>query len=315
MRKIVVVDGYTVNPGDLSWEGLRGLGEVTVYDRSLPHEVAQRIQGAEIVVANKVPLTQEVLAQAQDLRYVTVMATGYDCVDETKARQQGIAVSNVPAYGTDTVAQFTMALLLELCHQVGRHNASVQEGQWSETPDFCYTLTPQVELSGKRLGLIGCGRIGARVGALAQAFGMEVVALSGHRAPQGMPTLSLEELLGTSHVISLHCPLTEETQGLMNATTLGWMRPDAFLLNASRGALVVEEDLCRALRQGELAGAALDVACVEPLPADSPLLGIPNLILTPHMAWASKEARQRILNVTAENIQSYLQGDIAHRVI
>lgn len=313
--KIVVLDGYTLNPGDLTWEGLEAFGDVTVYDRSLPEEIADRIRDADIVVANKANLTRQALAEAKQLKYITVMATGYDCVDAAAARDLGIVVSNVPTYGTDTVAQFTLALILELAHQIGRHSQSVRAGEWTSASDWCYTLSPQVELMGKTLGVIGYGRIGQRVGELARAFGMQVITVERPGRAFDVPSVSLEEIFRQSDILTLHCPLTQFTRGIVNARSLALMKPGAFLINASRGPLIVEEDLRRALDEGVIAGAALDVLSVEPMPEGHILREAPNLIITPHIAWSTKEARIRILDSTMRNIRSYLAGEPRHRVI
>lgn len=313
--KLVILDGYTLNPGDLSWEGIAAFGEVVGYDRTAPEETAGRIHDADIVLVNKVKLTREVLAGANNLKFITVLATGYDCVDLGAARERGIIVSNVPAYGTDTVAQYTLALLLELAHQVGRHSESVREGQWERSPDWTYQLSPQIELSGKTLGIIGYGRIGQRVGELAAAFGMKVITLARPGRTPGIPAMALAELLAVSDVVSLHCPLTEETRGIIGRDHLALMKPTAFLLNASRGPLIIEADLKDALERGVIAGAALDVLAEEPMAPDHLLRNVPNLIITPHIAWSTREARIRILEATVENIQSFLDGAPRHRVI
>lgn len=313
--KLVVLDGYTLNPGDLTWEGLDQFGDVTVYDRTQPEEVAQRIHDADVVIVNKVKLTRPILEQAANLKYITVLATGYDCVDAQSARDLGIAVSNVPTYGTDTVAQFTLGLILELAHQIGRHSQSVKNGAWTEAEDWCYTLSPQIELMGKTLGIIGYGRIGQRVGELARAFGMQVITVERPGRKLEIPSVPLDELFCQADFISLHCPLTPFTKGIINQTTLGKMKPTAFLINASRGPLIVETDLRQALDDGIIAGAALDVLSTEPMPRDHILRDARNIIITPHIAWSSRDARIRILEATVRNIRSFEQGEPQHRVI
>lgn len=313
--KLVVLDGYTLNPGDLSWKGLEEFGELTVYDRTAPDEVAERIRDADIVLVNKVKLSREALTGAKHLRYITVLATGYDCVDAKAAKDLGIQVSNVPTYGTDSVAQFTLALILELAHQIGRHSEAVQTGAWVDALDWTFNLTPQIELTGKTLGIIGYGRIGQRVGELARAFGMQVITVARPGRSFEVPSVPLEELLRHSDFISLHCPLTPFTKGIIDGKSLAKMKPGAFLINASRGGLIVEEDLRAALDAGTIAGAAVDVVSTEPMAAHHPYLGAKNLIITPHIAWSSKEARIRIMETISHNIHSFLAGDVIHRVI
>lgn len=313
--KLVVLDGYTLNPGDLSWKGLEEFGELTVYDRTAPDEVAERIRDADIVLVNKVKLSREALTGAKHLRYITVLATGYDCVDAKAAKDLGIQVSNVPTYGTDSVAQFTLALILELAHQIGRHSEAVQAGAWVDAQDWTFNLTPQIELTGKTLGIIGYGRIGQRVGELARAFGMQVITVARPGRSFEVPSVPLEELLRHSDFISLHCPLTPFTKGIIDGKSLAKMKPGAFLINASRGGLIVEADLRAALDAGTIAGAAVDVVSEEPMAAHHPYLGAKNLIITPHIAWSSREARTRIMETTSHNIHSFLAGDVIHRVI
>ena len=314
--RIVVLDGYAENPGDLSWEPLAALGELTVYDRTPPEQAAERIGTAEIVLTNKTPIPEEVLAQCPALRYIGVLATGYNVVDVAAAVRRGIVVTNIPAYGTETVAQFAMALLLEICHRVGLHDRRVKEGRWSQGPDWCFWEAPQMELAGKTMGIVGYGRIGRAVGRMAQAFGMRVLAWS--RTPQtpedGCRLVCREELFRESDVISLHCPLTEETRGLICRETIGQMKDGVILLNNARGPLVVEEDLREALDCGKVYAAGVDVVSTEPIRPDNPLLGAKNCIITPHISWASREARQRLMDMAVENLRSFLAGHPVHVV-
>lgn len=316
--QIVVLDGYTLNPGDLSWEALHRLGKVTVYDRTPAENLLGRVGDAEVVLTNKTPLRKEILEQLPGLKYIGVLATGYDVVDVRAAAERGIVVTNVPSYGTDSVAQFVFALILEIAHRTGLHSDSVHRGDWGAQPDFCYWRSPLMELTGKTLGVVGLGRIGQRTAELAAAFGMQVKAYSrrwAERPPEpGITWCSLEELLQTADVVSLHCPLTDETRGLIDRERLARMKPGAYLINTSRGALVVEEDLAEALRSGRLSGAALDVLSQEPPTAGSPLLGVPNCILTPHIAWATVEARSRLLDQAVTNVERFLAGSPIHVV-
>ena len=316
MRKLVVLDGYALNPGDLSWDAISNLTEITVHERTSPREVVERARGAELVLTNKTPVTAESIAALPALRYIGVLATGYNIVDVAAARARGIAVTNIPTYGTDSVAQFAIALLLELCHHAGAHSAAVRSGEWSRSKDWSYWNSPLVELAGKTLGVVGYGRIGRRTAEIAQALGMRVVA---HDQPgtvpgTGVEMLGLEELLSQSDVVTLHCPLTPENKGMMNRERLARMRPSAFFLNTSRGPLVVEEDLAKALNEGRIAGAAVDVLNTEPPVNGSPLFAAKNCIITPHIAWATKEARTRLMQITAENIQAWLSGSPINQV-
>ena len=302
-----------VNPGDLSWDAFSKYGQITIYPRLAdPEETARRIQDADIVLMNKTPITAELLDHCPRLKLVCVLATGYNVVDCEAARARGVVVCNVPAYGTTAVAQFTFGLLLEICHQIGHHDRLVHEGRWSSCPDFCFWDTPQMELAGKTLGIIGYGRIGQAVGKIAEAFGMKV--LSNSRRGGFSNSVSLEELLTQSDIISLHCPLTPETTRIINRETIAKMKDGAILLNTSRGAAVDEEALAEALKSGKLRAAATDVAASEPIPAASPLLTAPNCIITPHMAWAPKESRQRILDTTEASIRAFLAGSPINHV-
>ena len=306
--KITILDGHALNPGDLSWDQIRQFGELTYYDRTENEELTiQRIGESEIVLLNKVPITRNVLEHCPNIKLICVLATGYNVVDCQAAAERGIPVCNVPGYGTDAVAQFTFALLLELCHRVGLHSDSVHNGEWSACPDFCYWKTPQMELAGKTMGIIGYGAIGQAVGKIATALGMNILAYSRTQRP-GHSYVDLDTLLAESDVISLHCPLFPENTGLINQETIAKMKDGAILLNTARGGLINEQAVFDALCSGKLRGFAGDVVTTEPIPANSPLLGAPNCILTPHMAWAPIESRQRILDATEENIRAFLSN-------
>ena len=309
--KIVILDGHAVNPGDLSWDCFKQFGDVTVYERTDYSQAANRIGDAEIVMTNKTPITEELLNACPNLRLVCVLATGYNVVDCKATRRRGIPVCNVPDYGTNAVAQFTFSLLLELCNRVGYHDHAVHRGDWTACPDFCFWNTPQMELAGKTLGIIGFGRIGRAVGKIAKAMGMEVIAYNRSRHPEGETIgeyVDLDTLLKRADIVSLHCPLTPENNGMINAETLSKMKDGAILLNTARGALLNEKDVAEALHQGKLWGAAVDVVSCEPIASDNPLLTAPNCIITPHMAWAPIESRQRILDCTVASIQGFLDG-------
>ena len=310
--KIVILDGHVVNPGDLSWECLNPFGQVTVYERSVGEDVVARIGDAQIVMTNKTPLTEEIFAACPQIRLICVLATGYNVVDCEAAKKRGIPVCNVPGYGTAAVAQFTFSLLLELCNAVGHHSDAVHAGKWTRNPDFCFWDTPQVELAGKTMGIIGFGNIGRAVGKIASAMGMRVIAYNRSRCPEGEAIgtyVDLETLLGEADVISLHCPLTAENAGMIDANAIAKMKNGVMLINTARGPLVDEYAVCKALENGKISGFAADVVTVEPIPADSPLLSAPNCILTPHMAWAPRDSRQRILDCVIQNIQGYLDGN------
>ena len=313
--KIVVLDGYTENPGDLSWSGFEGLGEFTVYDRGSETdkegEAIARIGDAEIVITNKTPITKRVLDSCPSIRYIGVLATGYNVVDYTYAAKQGIPVTNVPGYGTDTVAQFTFALLLEICHHVAHQSEAVHVGRWEQCADFCFCDYPQIELAGKTMGIIGFGRIGQKVGIIAKAFGMRVLAYSPHEYERGKAIgtyVNLETLLAESDIISLHCPLFPETEGIINQGTIAKMKDGVIILNNGRGPLIVEQDLADALNSGKVQAAGVDVVSVEPIKGDNPLLTAKNCFITPHIAWATKEARQRIMDCAVQNLKAYLAG-------
>lgn len=310
--KIVVLDGYTLNPGDLTWEGLEALGKLEVYERTEASLILRRAQGAELALTNKTPLTAETLKQLKSLRYIGVLATGYNIVDVKAAKELGIPVSNIPTYGTASVAQFAFALLLELCHHVGLHGDAVRASEWTNNKDWCFWKTPLIELAGKTMGIVGFGRIGREVGKIADAMGMRVIAHDSVQtnppAHAGFRWVGLEELLRESDVVSLHCPLFPETQGLINAQRLSLMKPTAFLINNSRGPLTVDQDLADALNSGRLAGAAVDVLSVEPPPASNPLLTAKNCLVTPHISWATKEARSRLMGLAVDNVRAFLAG-------
>jgi glycerate dehydrogenase len=311
--KIVVLDGYCLNPGDLSWDALRALGEFEVHDRTPAAKAEARAQGATALLTNKTPLPGDVLGRLPELRYIGVLATGYNIVDVEAARAHGITVTNIPTYGTASVAQFAFALLLELCHHVGAHTDAVRAGEWSRNPDWCFWKSPLVELAGKTMGIVGFGRIGRAVGKIADAMGMRVIASDAvqQNAPEyeGFRWAALEELLRESDVVSLHAPLFPETKHMINARTLDLMKPSAFLLNTSRGPLVADQDLADALNAGRIAGAGLDVLSVEPPAETNPLLGARNCLVTPHIAWATKEARARLMEIAVGNIREYLAGN------
>lgn len=305
--KIVVLDGNALNPGDLSWDCLTEFGEVNVYDRTPDAETTiNRIGDAQIITTNKVPINASIMDACPSLKLICCLSTGYNVVDIQAAKERGIPVCNVPDYSTTSVSQFTFALLLELCHRIGHHDQTVHNGKWASCPDFCYWDTPQMELAGKTMGIIGFGRIGQAVGRIARAMGMEVIAYSRTRR-EGMNVryVDLDTLLASSDVISLHCPLFPETENLINAERIQKMKDGTILLNTSRGPVIDERAVAEALHSGKLRGAAVDVVSEEPIIADNPLLTAPNCIITPHMAWAPVEARQRILDVTVENIRGF----------
>ena len=309
--KIVILDGHAVNPGDLSWDFLNQFGEVTVYERTPLAEVASRIGDAEIVLTNKSPINEEILNTCPNIKLVCVLATGYNVVDCEATKKRGIPVCNVPNYGTAAVAQFTFALLLDLCHKVAHHAKTVRDGKWCECPDFCYWETPQMELAGKTLGIIGFGRIGRAVGKIAKAFGMSVIAYNRSQCEEGKEIgnyVNLETLLETADIISLHCPLTPENTGMINADTIARMKDGAILINTARGPLVDEAALAAALKSGKLRAAACDVISAEPMAQSNPLKTAPNCIVTPHMAWAPIESRKRIQDCTEHSIKAFLAG-------
>lgn len=316
--KIVILDGFALNPGDLSWGAIRALGDVTVYDQTVgQEEIIRRIGDAEIIIPNKTPITEEVLEACPNVRCICVTATGYNIVDCRAAARRGIPVCNVPGYGTAAVSQFTIGLLLELCHRIGYHDREVHAGRWSKCPTFCFWDTPQTELAGKTMGIIGFGSIGRAVGRIAVALGMKVLAYSRSTCPEGEEIgeyVELDRLLRESDVVSLHCPLFPETEGIINAAAIEKMKDGVILLNTARGQLVDEGALAAALQSGKVRGAAVDVVSKEPMDPENPLLTAPNCIITPHMAWAQGEARQRIIDITADNIRAFLAGAPEHVV-
>ena len=311
--KIVILDARALNPGDLSYDCIRQFGDVTLYQRTdSESETIERIGDSEIVLVNKVPITEAVLAACPNIKLICVQATGYNIVDVEACAKRGIPVTNVPSYGTAAVAQFTMALMLEMCHRIGLHNHSVHQGDWAKAETFCYWLTPQMELAGKTLGIIGFGRIGQAVGQLAKAFGMNVIAYNRSQCEEGRRIakyVDLETIFTQSDILSLHCPQTAETQNLINAETISKMKDGAMLVNTARGGLVDEEALVAALESGKLRYAAVDVVSREPMPLDNPLLKTRKCIITPHIAWAPVESRQRLLDTVVENIRCYLNGN------
>ncbi|MGN1377541.1 MAG: D-2-hydroxyacid dehydrogenase [Dorea sp.] len=311
--KIVVLDGYTLNPGDISWEGFEALGEVTVYDRTKAEDVVERIGDAEVVYTNKTPITRETLDTCKNVKFIGVLATGYNIVDIEAAKEKGIPVANIPTYGTAAVSQFAIALLLELCHHVGEHSDAVKAGEWSSNPDWCFWKHPLVELAGKTMGIIGFGRIGQDTGKIAQAMGMNVLAYDAFKRPElesdTCHYADLDTVLAQSDVIALHCPLFPETEGIINKDTIAKMKDGVMIINDARGPLIVEEDLRDALNSGKVAGAALDVVSTEPIRMDNPLLDAKNVILTPHIAWAPKESRQRLMNIAVDNLKHFVDGE------
>jgi glycerate dehydrogenase len=310
--KIVALDGHSLNPGDLDWEGFKKLGELKVYDRTPYALTAERCAGAEIILTNKAPVGKDVLEKLPSLRYIGVTATGFNIIDTGTAKKNNVIVSNVPGYGTNSVVQMTFSLLLELCLHVQKHSDAVRAGKWSASPDFCFWDFPLVELAGKTMGIIGFGDIGEKVGDLATAFGMNLMGNRRHPTDQthrkNFRWATVEEILESADVVSIHCPLSPETKGLINKESLKRMKKSAFLLNTSRGPIIVEHDLAEALNKEMIAGAGIDVLSVEPPPPDNPLFKAKNCIITPHIAWATKEARIRLMDTAVENLKSFLAG-------
>jgi glycerate dehydrogenase len=310
--RIVVLDGYTLNPGDISWKELENLGEVTVFDRTAytTDVILQNIANADIIFTNKTPISKEVLEKTPNLKYIGVLATGFNVVDVEAAKNKNIVVTNIPDYSSRAVAQFTIALLLELCHNIGLHNTSVKKGDWVKSKDFSYWNTPLIELEGKTIGLIGFGKIGKATAKLAQAFGLKILVntrtVDTSLATDNLEFVSLDNVLQNSDFISLHCPLTKETEGIINATTIAKMKKSAMLLNTSRGPLVNEQDLAHALNHNLIKAAAVDVVSKEPMKGNNPLLTAKNCIITPHIAWAPKEARMRLMQIAVNNLKSFL---------
>ena len=318
--KIVVLDGYTENPGDLSWGELEKLGDVTVYERTSltdEEEAIRRLEGAEVAITNKTPITRRVMDSCPQLKYISMLATGYNVVDADYARERGIPLSNIPTYGTAAVGQFAIALLLEICHHVAHHSQSVHEGRWEACADWCYWDYPLIELDGKSMGIIGFGRIGQQTGRIAKALGMKILAYDSYPNDAGREIaeyVDLDTLLASSDVIALHCPLFPETRGIINRETIAKMKNGVIILNNSRGPLVVEQDLADALNSGKVYAAGVDVVSTEPIRGDNPLLTAKNCIITPHISWAPKESRQRIMDTVVSNVKSYLAGAPANVV-
>ena len=316
--KIVILDGYTENPGDLSWAGFEALGDLTVYDRTPADQIVPRIGDAQVVYTNKTPITRETLDACPGVKFIGVLATGYNVVDVAAAREKGIPVSNIPTYGTAAVGQFAIALLLEICHHIGHHSKAVHDGRWQANPDFCFWDYPLIELDGKTMGIIGYGRIGQSTGRIAQALGMKVLAFDAYHDPAlesgTMRYVELDELLAQSDVISLHCPLFPQTEGIINRDSILKMKDGVIILNTSRGPLIVEQDLADALNTGKVYAAGLDVVASEPIRGDNPLLKAKNCFITPHIAWAPKESRQRLMDIAVDNLKAYQAGTPANVV-
>ena len=309
--KIVILDAYAANPGDLSWDEFAALGELTVYDRTAPEDVAARIGDAEVVFINKVRLTDDIFAACPNLKLASILATGYNIVDLAAAKRRGITVCNVPGYSTRAVVQMTFALLLEICHHVGAHSQAVKAGEWSRNEDWCFWNYPLIELAGKTMGIVGFGRIGQAAGRIAKTFGMKVLAFDNYPNEAGKEIaeyVSLDELYAKSDVISLHCPLFPSTEGMINKESIAKMKDGVILINTSRGPLVVEKDLAEAMQCGKVYAAGCDVVSTEPIQADNPLLGCYNTILTPHIAWAPKESRQRLMDIAVDNLKHFVDG-------
>ncbi len=318
LNKIVVLDGYTLNPGDLDWAALNAMGNVVIHDRTSEEQVIERAEGADALLTNKVPIGRETMDALPNLKYIGVMATGYNIIDVDRAKEKGIVVTNVPGYSTSSVVQLTFALLLELCFRVQRHSDAVKKGKWSISPDFCFWDYPLVELSGKKLGIVGLGAIGQKVADVASAFEMEVLAFSRTQTDQShrhnFRWISLDELFSESDVITLHCPLTESTANIVNRTSLARMKSSAILINTSRGGLVDAQDLADALNTGQISAAGVDVLKEEPPVADHPLLTADNCLITPHIAWATRESRVRLMATVVSNFKAFMEGNPIHTV-
>ncbi|MFT5871391.1 MAG: glycerate dehydrogenase [Clostridium sp.] len=308
---IVVLDGFTLNPGDLSWKGLEKLGNLIVYDRTTFEEIVNRASDSEIIFTNKTPLNRETLKKLPNLKYIGVLATGYNVVDVKAAKEMGIIVTNIPTYGTVAVAQFVFALLLEICHHVGEHSKAVKNGAWTNCEDFCFWNYPLIELAGKTMGIIGMGRIGQVVATIAQSFGMSILAYNTSKneslKSDTFKYVELDQLYAESDVVSLHCPLFETNMGMINEGSINKMKSGVIIINTSRGPLIVEQDLADALNSGKVAGAAVDVASTEPAKIDNPLMSAKNCIITPHIAWASKESRNRLMNTAIDNLVQFIK--------
>lgn len=317
MMKIVVLDGYGLNPGDLTWSGLEALGELKVYDRTAPEELLERSKDADALITNKTVIVKEDMASLPKLRYIGVLATGYNVVDIDAAKERGIVVTNIPAYSTDSVAQMVFAHLLNITQRVGYYADENRRGRWTANADFCYWDTPLLELAGKKMGIVGFGHIGQATARIAQAFGMEVGVFTSKEQsalPVGMKKMELDELFASCDVVSLHCPLTPSTKEIVNAKRLNAMKPNAILINTGRGPLVHEQDLADALNEGRIAAAGLDVLSVEPAAEGNPLLSARNCFITPHIAWATEEARIRLMNIAVHNLRSYQEGKVVNNV-
>jgi glycerate dehydrogenase len=311
LLKIVILDGYTENPGDLSWAGLEALGKLTVYDRTPEDKIAERISDAQIVLTNKTPVSEKTMDACRNIRYIGVLATGYNVVDCKAARERGIPVTNIPIYGTAAVGQFAIALLLEICHHIGHHDQAVKEGRWERNEDWCFWDYPLIELAGKVMGIIGFGRIGQTTGKIAHALGMEVLAcdeVPNDAGRQIARYVSRDELYARSDVISLHCQLSSATEGMINRESIAKMKNDVIIINNSRGGLIVEQDLVDALESGKVYAAGVDVVSTEPINANNPLLKAKNCIITPHISWASIESRRRLMDTAVENLKSFMEG-------
>lgn len=309
--KIIVLDGYTLNPGDLSWDGLKALGECAIYDRTPAEQTIERAKDAEIVLTNKTVIDRDAINSLDKLRYIGVLATGFNVVDVAAAREREVAVTNIPAYGTKSVSQMTFALILELAGRVGHHSETVHGKRWCKSKDFCYWDYPLVELEGLSIGIIGFGRIGQSVAEIAKGFGMKILASNKSMKTTSVPGVTmtdLDTLFRESDIISLHCPMTADNKGFINAQRLAMMKPNAFLINTSRGPLIDEEALANALNSGQIAGAGLDVLSVEPPKRDNPLLSAKNCIITPHIAWATLAARERLMKIAIGNVRSFIEG-------
>lgn len=311
-ERIVLLDGFTLNPGDLDWSGFEALGTLVVYDRTSLDKIVERIGDAAIVVTNKTPIDSKVLDACPNIRYIGVLATGYNVVDVAAASARGIVVTNIPTYGTTAVAQYVFALLLELCHHVGEHGRAVKAGRWANSEDFCFWDYPLIELAGKTMGIIGLGRIGRSTARIASALGMRVLAFDAYEDPgakaEGIVYVPLDDLLRNSDVISLHCPLTDQTKGMVNRQSISRMKDGVLIINTSRGPLIVEKDLAEALDSGKVGGAAVDVVATEPPAADNLLVASENCIVTPHIAWAPRESRKRLMDIAVDNLAVFLQG-------
>ena len=315
--RLVILDAFATNPGDLSWAPIEALADCTIHDRTAPPDVAARTRDADAVMLNKAVLDARTIAQSPNLKYVGILATGWNTVDLAAAHRHGLVVTNIPGYSTDSVAQHAFALLLELTNQVGRHSVDVHSGGWARNPDFSYRLTPQIELAGLILGIVGLGQIGQAVARIGRAFGMRILAHRRHTAtppPDGVEYVALDRLFSESDVVSLHCPLSPATNGLVNAARLAMMKSTAFLINTARGPLIVEADLAAALRDQRIAGAAVDVLSTEPPSPDNPLLSAPDCLVTPHLAWATAAARNRLIGIAADNYRAFLNGNPIHLV-